>query len=276
MKQLLNRPGRYEEYTDGESVQSIRHSDIHLQAKGHFSSKGQGQTEDQNYVRKTTDFKHEGRNSARNIPDLSDIDNLRQKSRNLADIRAMAPERSRSPAQNKYSAASDLGDIFKRPKDVPPRYRYSVEERKRNLSRSPVNNDKTLEQNSRPSTLSKYGSERLPPDDSSSKNMARYLSMDEKRRSEVTGNQPDSLDFGNQYSKEGRDFNKKDIGHSSRQEGKRGEVVDRYSGDRKDPSSERSRFSMSSPRPSRNNTTSHSRTLSSSKQVWGVKFLHLY
>jgi hypothetical protein len=273
MKQLLNRPGRYEEYTDAESLQSIRHSDIHLQANGQASAqKGQGQnralTEDRNFVRKSNDYRNEVRNSVRNTQDLSDIDNLRHKTRNYADIRAIQPERSRSPTHDKLSASSELGDVFKRLKDVPTRYRYSAEERKRS---SPVNNDKTLEQNDIKSSQSRFRSDQSSGDDrntnaySSSKNRSKYLSMD------APDSKTDSAESGyrhkKEYTTERKENDKRDNGHTSKQDEMRSEGSDRFV-ERTDPSSDRKRFTVSSgARQNTNNTTPYSRSLLNSIQV---------
>ncbi|XP_053376575.1 uncharacterized protein LOC128547587 [Mercenaria mercenaria] len=275
MKQLMSKPGIYEDYTDSESLQSIRHSDLHPRVKGqHSVQKSQSQNvrlvEGGNFVRQSNDYKSSGKHTVKRVQDLSDIDNLRQKSRNSVD-RVFQSERSRSPKLDRRSAVSDHGDVFKRPKDVPKRYMLAAEDEKSNFLGRTENCDTTLEQDNR----SRHGSGRVTAENmnsyafSSYENRSKYLSVEQKgpQSSEVTNSRPETKNQEHQYTlKERTVDDSTGIDHSSGP-GSMKEENTKFSRETRDSGRERRRFSIGSPLQGGSSGASYNRTLSSSKQV---------
>lgn len=124
MKNLRGKLGRYEEYTEAESVVSIRNCDLPPRNKPlSFTRKGQGQIELQSGRDgpggdPRMDFRKESEYGERNFRDLSNIDNLRKQHKSYPAERRVHEERSRSPVQGQKSDTTDMKDGYKRQLDV--------------------------------------------------------------------------------------------------------------------------------------------------------------
>lgn len=271
VKYYMSRPERYEEFTDAASLQSIRHSDLHPRVRDqHSVHKGHGQIAGKpNSV--------ERRIYDRNVHDISNIDNLRQKSRDHPVERAFHHERPGSPKQGQRSTLSEHKEFFQKPNDVQSSKMTSVEDekgisvgvydtddlqlteqRKRLDERQHHDVDKQLIENENNNAFSSHA------------NRSKHLSNEiNKQTIEVSDN---ILDFDGQNAR--NVINENDVkckeysdrGHSTRQASMKVEARTRVRGRLRDGYSER-RSSINSPRRVNTHSASSNRTLSSSKQV---------
>lgn len=274
IKNLMSKPGRQDDYTDGESLQSIRHSDLHPRVKGqHSATKGRGQNmkqaEEQNFITsKNNQYRNDVKYSDGNIQDLSNIDNLRQKS-SYPGQRAFHTERSRSHVEDHRERVSEQDGVFKRPKDV---RLFSVEDEKRILMGMSENDEKASEYKNRTKEQ-----QILMEDDLSTRNKTSNAFSSHANRTKYSSDEHQARMSGNSNkSTEIRERDKqfissRTVGNTERDLGTKQtstkvETSVRTDEETRDNRSERKRFSMGSPRNSSNYSVSHSRTLSSSSK----------
>lgn len=274
LKHLMSKPGKEDDCTDGESLQSIRHSDLHSRVKGQTGSqKSQGQygriEDKQNFIgTRNYHYKNDIKHSSRDIQDLSNVDNLRQKTRNQVE-RAFENERSRSPKQHRGRAMEQI-DMFKKPADVQSRKLFSVEDEKRVLSGKTENSEKTAER-------TKLRDDKTPAENinsyaySSYGNRSEFLSNEKQVKSmDSTNSRTELRNHDFQYTSS-RVTESNENGVTTRHSMKVDSTSTRDNEEVREPASERKRFSINSPRNSSNQSVSHNRTLSSSKQVSHIK-----
>lgn len=141
----MGQPGRHDDFSEVDSLMSIRYSDVHQGPKGKDGAKkGQGHTEqgfdqqrsnDRKFYEQFNDRKHFDRNT-----DLSNLDNLRPKTKDHPPEKAFHQERSRSPKPPNRSKAIEHNDRYTEPR-IPEQnhvFKQQTSPKQNGLSKRPL------------------------------------------------------------------------------------------------------------------------------------------